>query len=138
MQFSRYMRLIAFATRLHRGTSCLIPIGVTSRLVFRFTDTGYSPSSIPQNYAFGVILRETRNLRSSAPFGSSPRELATFGRSAHGIRRMPCPFSRSSSVQASLPSATLSKALADSPQSFLEIKGFEPLTPCLQGRCSPN
>ena len=22
--------------------------------------------------------------------------------------------------------------------SAVEIKGFEPLTPCLQGRCSPN
>ena len=21
---------------------------------------------------------------------------------------------------------------------LMEIKGFEPLTPCLQGRCSPN
>ena len=23
-------------------------------------------------------------------------------------------------------------------KSAVEIKGFEPLTPCLQGRCSPN
>jgi len=22
--------------------------------------------------------------------------------------------------------------------AIVEIKGFEPLTPCLQGRCSPN
>ena len=38
----------------------------------------------------------------------------------------------------------LSRALANLSKYFIfcqdsvEIKGFEPLTPCLQGRCSPN
>ena len=34
-------------------------------------------------------------------------------------------------VALSVPGGTMTHYL-------LEIKGFEPLTPCLQGRCSPN
>ena len=34
--------------------------------------------------------------------------------------------------------ASLRETFACIAHGFVEIKGFEPLTPCLQGRCSPN
>ena len=34
--------------------------------------------------------------------------------------------------------ASLRETFAGIAHGFVEIKGFEPLTPCLQGRCSPN
>ena len=53
-----------------------------------------------------------------------------------GPSRLELPTSRLSGARSNLLSYKPMSVLIDF--SLVEMMGFEPMTPCLQGRCSPN
>ena len=77
-------------------------------------------SYIPQSTSF-VLFRGTRNLRSSSRYSSNTVILH-----------------QSVALASKLAGRRSDEIPRNYPQDFVEIKGFEPLTPCLQSRCSPS
>ena len=54
------------------------------------------------------------------------------------IRRISVPVRRTKAPRIQVCGAFLRRPAWPLPHYLLEMEGFEPLTPCLQGRCSPN